>query len=320
MHTKLICLTCLVLVLGIVLTSTASAEIVGWWRFDEGSGTIAKDSSRHKNDVFINSDPQWVTGYFMDGLEFDGSDDYLDRGVYEPSLDIAGELTVTAWVKSGAMLRDHKICGNITTGPNGGGYMMGIYSNDMFELEVRSSAGTSAPPNRPVGGTVLQMNTWYFLAATYSQIAEEGFIRTYVNGAFDRELITTIIMAPSSGTFKIGRNPSAPGSGQFKGVIDDVRVYNHVLSESELLDAMLGKWPESRMAFAPSPEDEQVDVPRDAVLGWAPGIYANKQDVYFGSVFEDVSNADRSNLLDVLVGPDQDVNTEVIQGPDSGNH
>jgi len=45
MHTKLIYLTCLVLLLGLALTSTASAEIVGWWKFDKGSGTIAQDSS-----------------------------------------------------------------------------------------------------------------------------------------------------------------------------------------------------------------------------------------------------------------------------------
>ena len=307
MHTKLIRLTCLVL--GIVLASTANAEIVGWWRFDEGSGTIANDSSRYKNDVFINNDPQWVTGYYMDGLEFDGSNDYLDRGVYEPSLDIAAELTVTAWVKPGGILRDHKICGNITTGPDGGGFMMGIYSNNMLELEVRSDAGTSAQPNRPGGGTVLQINTWYFVAATYSQTADGGIISTYVNGVFDREEITTIMMAPSSGTFEIGRAPDTPGSGQFKGVIDDVRVYNHVLTESELSDAMLGKWPESRIAFAPSPEDEQVDVPRDVVLGWTPGIYAGRHDVYFGSVLEDVTNADRNNPLEVLVRRDQDINT-----------
>ena len=62
---------------------------------------------------------------------------------------------MTAWIKPAATFRDHKIGGNINTGPNGGGYMMGIYSNDMVELEVRSSAGTSAPPNRPGGGTVL---------------------------------------------------------------------------------------------------------------------------------------------------------------------
>jgi hypothetical protein len=306
MHTKLIYLIYLVMLM--TLTSTASAELVGWWKLDEGSGTIANDSSRYNNDVFLNSDPQWVEGYYNSGLQFDGTDDYLDCGQYEPSLDITDEITMTAWIKPAATLRDHKIGGNITTGPNGGGYMMGIYSNDMVEFEVRSSAGTSAPPSRPGGGTVLQIDTWYFVAGTYSQTPDGGVISTYVNGEFDRELVTTIVMDLSAGTFVIGRDPSAPGSGQFIGVIDEVRVYNHVLTENEIRDAMLGKWPPSKMAFAPSPEDEQVDVPRNVVLSWKPGILAQKHDVYFGSVFEDVNSADRNNPLDVLINQNHDVN------------
>jgi len=50
---KLIYLTSFVLVLGLVLTSRADAadpNLVGWWRFDEGSGTIASDSSGYGND------------------------------------------------------------------------------------------------------------------------------------------------------------------------------------------------------------------------------------------------------------------------------
>lgn len=243
------------------------------------------------------------------GLEFDGSGDYLDRGVYAPSLDIVGALTVTAWVKPGATLRDHDICGNVTAGPNGGGYMLGIYSNDRVELEVWSSAGTSAPANRPGGGVALQAGTWYFLAATYSQTADGGVIRSYVNGAFDQELATTIAMAPSQGTFKIGRDPRTPGLGEFAGVLDDVRVYNHVLTANEFQGTMLGKRPQSKIASAARPEDKQVDVSRDAVLSWTPGIYAQKHDVYFGSALEDVKNANSTSPLGVLVSPNQDANT-----------
>ncbi len=309
MNTKLIHLTFLVLVPGLVVTSEAGAEIVGWWKCDEGAGTIARDASRYGNDVTFHGDPQWVAGHFNGGLEFDGSGDYLDRGVYDPSLDMVGALTVTAWVKPGAVLRDHEICGNVTAGPNGGGYMMGIYSNDRLELEVWSSAGTSAPPNRPGGGVALQSGSWYFLAGTYSQTADGGVIRTYVNGAFDQELATAIVMASSPGTFKIGRAPYAPGLGEFAGVIDDVRVYNHVLTESELRDVMLGKRPPSRVASAPLPEDEQTDVVRDVVLGWAPGDSAQRHDVYFGTAFADVNNAGRNSPLGVLVSQDQDANT-----------
>lgn len=162
MNAKLIHSTSLVLALGSIMTSEASAEIVGWWKCNEGSGTIARDASRYGNDVSFHGNPQWVAGHFNGGLQFDGSGDYLDREVYAPSLDIAGALTVTAWVKPGVVLRDHEICGNVTAGPDGGGYMLGIYSNDRVELEVWSSAGTSAPANRPGGGVALQAGAWYF--------------------------------------------------------------------------------------------------------------------------------------------------------------
>lgn len=116
-------------------------------------------------------------------------------------------------------------------------------------------------------------------------------------------------MAHSQGTFKIGRDARAPGLGEFAGVIDDVRVYSHVLTESELQDVMVGRRPQSKVAFAPLPEDEQTDVARDTVLGWTPGDYAQKHDVYFGTAFADVNNATSNNPLGVLVSPNQDANS-----------
>ena len=45
MSKKLICLVSFVLALGMVLESEAQAGLVGWWRFEDGSGNIAYDSS-----------------------------------------------------------------------------------------------------------------------------------------------------------------------------------------------------------------------------------------------------------------------------------
>ena len=44
-------------------------------------------------------------------------------------------------------------------------------------------------------------------------------------------------------------------------------------------------------AFDPSPAGEAVDVPREVVLNWQPGEFADQHDVYFGTVFDDVNNA-----------------------------
>jgi len=50
-------------VLGLALTSIASAERVGWWKMDEGSGAIAFDSSGCGNVLSLKGDPRWVAGH-----------------------------------------------------------------------------------------------------------------------------------------------------------------------------------------------------------------------------------------------------------------
>ena len=65
---KLSYLVLFVSVLSFALTGTTKAELVGWWRFDEGSGTIANDSSGNGNDGTFYGDPQWVIGYFGGAL------------------------------------------------------------------------------------------------------------------------------------------------------------------------------------------------------------------------------------------------------------
>ncbi len=51
---RLIYLISFVLLLSVALTGTTKAELVGWWRFDEGSGTVANDSSGNGNDGTFN--------------------------------------------------------------------------------------------------------------------------------------------------------------------------------------------------------------------------------------------------------------------------
>ena len=61
-----------VLVLG--LSSAVSAQLVGWWPLDEGSGNIARDSSGNGNDGTING-AQATEGHIGGALLFDEVDD-----------------------------------------------------------------------------------------------------------------------------------------------------------------------------------------------------------------------------------------------------
>jgi len=67
-------------------------------------------------------------------------------------------------------------------------------------------------------------------------------------------------------------------------------------------------------ASGASPADTAVDVPRDVVLSWAPGESAAAHDVYFGTAFEDVNTASRSNPLGVLVSQGQDAESFELPG------
>ena len=72
----LIFLVSLVFVLGSAWTSPAEAAapgLVGWWRFDEGSGTIASDSSGYGNDGTLGGNATWDEGLYGGSLYVDGS-------------------------------------------------------------------------------------------------------------------------------------------------------------------------------------------------------------------------------------------------------
>jgi hypothetical protein len=51
--------------------------LVGYWPFDEGGGTIAKDYSGNGNNGTLVNNPTWTTGKVGGALSFDGANDYV---------------------------------------------------------------------------------------------------------------------------------------------------------------------------------------------------------------------------------------------------
>ncbi|KPK37787.1 MAG: hypothetical protein AMJ65_13795, partial [Phycisphaerae bacterium SG8_4] len=62
----------------LVLTGAARAELIGWWKFDEASGTTAYDSSGNGNHGTLIGNPQWVAGKIGGALDFNGTDSIID--------------------------------------------------------------------------------------------------------------------------------------------------------------------------------------------------------------------------------------------------
>ncbi len=281
---KLIYLVCFVLVLGLVLTSRANAadpSLVGWWRLDEGSGTIAHDSSGNGNDGTFNGDPQWVEGHLGGALEFDGAGDYLDCGS-DPSLDLT-KWTIAFWLNlnenknyNGYIIKGVDIAEN---------YEVLTYGAGNFHFPIVNTDGARVYVNTATGVTVV--GEWAHFA--YSYDSAEGR-RLYKDGSLIFE--DTESSTPQTTTAPLFIGNESGTSRSVNGIMDDIRIYNRALTEAEIQQAMVGRPVE--LAYGPSPANEATDVPREVVLSWEPGAFAaptNGHKVYFGESFNDVNDA-----------------------------
>jgi hypothetical protein len=60
------------------------------------------------------------------------------------------------------------------------------------------------------------------------------------------------------------------------------------------------------LAHHPNPVSGSADVLREGLVGWTPGMFAQRHDVYLGTDLDSVINASRTDPLGVLVSEDQD--------------
>jgi hypothetical protein len=298
-----------VLLVNSIAPRPAYADIVGWWKLNDGGGTLAADSSGNGHDGTVSGTAHWVAGQLGGALQFDGAATYVNCGVLSVATDGVGGLSVAAWINRSAA-GDHKLCSNRQVDSSaGGGFTCAIYNNRM-EMDLEDAKGRllSRDGTRP---TLPGVNTWVHVAWVYDDPADT--LKLYVNGELSATATVTQSIGASTAYFRIGSD--APTLGHwFSGIVDDLRLYDHAISDVEVKNAMQGLGIQITQATNPTPKDGQSDVRRDIALTWRSGETARTHDVYFGTSFEDVNVATPSDPRGVLVGAGQDANTYDPQG------
>ncbi|HUT44657.1 MAG TPA: LamG domain-containing protein, partial [Sedimentisphaerales bacterium] len=282
MSKKLICLISFVLVLG--ATSNASAELVAYWTFDEGSGTTAYDSSGSGHDGTLEGNPEWADGKLDGALQLDGSGDYVSCGLIDIDTTLTGGLTVCAWINKPPG-GDMKFCSN-RQGDNsaGGGFTCTIY-NDRMEMDFTNA--TARNLNRDTDGPTVPANTWVHVAWVYDDVANT--FNEYHDGVLADSSTENVSVGISTQEFRIGAD--APGLGRYvNGLLDDLRIYDYALSEQEILGVMQGGGVSYPFASRPSPADGALHADTWVSLSWQPGGSAVSHDVYLGDNFDDVND------------------------------
>jgi hypothetical protein len=273
---KMIYLTLMTFLLSFALVGVAQAELIGWWRMDEGAGTTVADmSGRNHTGHFAEGTPEWVNGRSGKALQFDGS-----SKVEIPDHDdfhLTDAVSVALWMKPEA---DQPNYAKPFIKQKSGEYPYSLqYSTEQtIFATVNASARFDTSPrvdNFP--------GEWGHMCFTFDTAA----LILYKDGEEAARIETSGELQQNDLSLSIGGRLD---SGQnFIGIIDDVKLFNHVLTIEEIRTTMEGEgFP---YAFGPDPVDGAFVEDTWVTLSWSPGDFAVSHDVYLGENFDDVSNA-----------------------------
>jgi len=203
----------------------------GYWPLDENGGLIAYDHSGNGNNGTLMNGAAWLAAwdwhvkFGSSSVDFDGIDDYI----YVPatdSLDFENAMTVMAWVAfewSGGDLGIASMGGSIDEWPS----WQLLYSEDSGRIAFKFGEADGYVESI----SAIVEYRWYHVAVTF----ENYRVKLYVDGMLQDVAEHYAVVPPMNGIMHIGadyfdRNPGAFMSGW----IDDVQVFDHALSSSQV--------------------------------------------------------------------------------------
>jgi len=283
MSKKLMSLVVFALVMGLV--SSATAELVGHWRFDEGSGDAANDSSGNGNHGTLIDSVQWDVGQIGGAVKFDGTPGYVQIP-HGDNLKLInqGDYTITMWFRQDVVEGIANLLQQADLNGTGRTLLLADSSTG-----IRTFLGGTST----VSGVIEEAGIWYHVAMIVTEGGNADTIEFYINGE-QSGTPAQVNSEDTDGDYLIGTDKGLAGRW-INGLVDDFRLYNHALSEAEVLAAMGGaeSYP---YALGPEPADGALVEDTWANLSWSPGELAVSHDVYIGDNFDDINNGAESTF------------------------
>ena len=164
-----------------------------------------------------------IGGY---SLYFDGSDDYVSVP-HNSNLDFTA-FTVEAWIFPTGT--DSKIMGKTAYGSAVPGFSIAFTSDCKLFCECKQDWGSGYVASTSTA--TASLNVWSHVAMSWNS---GGYLKAYINGVEVISVASASLSITNTNSFIIGRAPwISPNQGDFKGRIDEVRVWNVVRTQAQI--------------------------------------------------------------------------------------
>ena len=214
--------------------------LLGLWRFDEGSGNRANDSSgNNHHGTLRGAQLGWVPGRAEGtSLEIPNANNHGVTVMPSPGIDgIRNAFTIAAWIYR-TDERDGlaNVLSRRSTGVN---EHFALALNDVGRPRVYLNSHLNPALPNVTGPDPIPLEQWVHLATTY----DGGMLHLYVNGTeVGKVAVATTIQAERTLLcIGCGQNTDAVVIEPLAGRIDDLRLYNRALTVEQILSLMVAR-------------------------------------------------------------------------------
>lgn len=198
--------------------------LVGYWPLDEGSGSTAYDYSGKENDGTVNdggdSTVPGSSGVLgQNAYSFDGNNDYVS--IPQLSSNFSSQVSISGWLNPDTISGDNR-----QWVVEDGDAFMSYLGDNASHLYFRIIAGGSSTTFDT--GYEMKLNQWQFIVLTYNGSKMQVYVDRELKGSKSKSGSLQSVDGISIGNDKFS------GYDWYSGKIQEVRIYNHVLSPQEI--------------------------------------------------------------------------------------
>lgn len=216
------------------VASAATNDYVNYWSFDDAGGSVVSDSVGSKNGTITGSSTGlgWAGGKSGTALAMDGM---AGESVSLPNAILSGSHgSISLWFKMDDLSYGNILFSGKSTTDNNIYFGLSVDNDGRPQLQFRDTAGGN--DRKVQGAKILNKNEWYNLVLTANTLTYQ----MYVNG----EAVTVAgdnigrwlsDLSNHTYAYRIGALDATPLNGVFKGMLDEMKVYNRALTGAEVV-------------------------------------------------------------------------------------